>query len=976
MKKILLIVCLFFVHFLFAQSGAEVAIPLSGNFQLSQYAKLHPDKIEKKLFNNTIFSKTGYADSSFPFVERFTNSGNLIPANNWQDASVSKVGQTGVFNALDKNGNVYPGNTYGQADTLTSQNISLTTLNNLYIEFMYSIGSTWYDGDSLKLAVLDKHGKWRLLWQTSTSDINKTVFLTFDTTTIPLDSLNPAHIVFRFINSTILYIDNSEDFILHNFVFAHKIDVPFYDNMSSFSKDSFPSKQYWSQAKTTITNGAQFGLTWCNPAVFNALDENKNVYNNSVGSGYADTLMSHYIDLTKFELSDSVFLKFYYRAMPNNKVSDSLILQFRNNAGNWIHLKSFAGNPFNDFRIFSQYINLPIYRGSLFQFRLINKCSYTANDSLKWIVSGFGIDSKLSLPIIEDFSTSAIYPNKHIWKDKLVYINNNFPIAPPSFNVATFDGLDSRGNPYCTNCPLLSHSYCDSLTSMPINLAGYTVADSIYLSFFIEPGGFGKIPNSGDSFIVEMRNKPYDPNSFISVWGNVASQYSYDKFTQVLILVDSSFLHDDFQFRFKNIGSLNGNTDQWHLDYIRLESGRNKKDTNYFDNAISMVPTSLISPYSSMPWKHYFTSPLAFDIDTQYFKIKNNYKDPNSPLYYRTIYNDQHTLIDSFGTKLNNFAAGRFTDPFLPRTHILSSSNPTTDTVLVNCKYSIKEGTAIDNIPTNDTLNSQQIFSNYFAYDDGSAEAGYAVTNYAGSVALGYALSVPDVLYGIAIFFNQSAYNVSDHPFEFRVWERVGLPPAQTQETVLKDIVGNPCVYPFPGPVYQNQINGFYYYKFHDPIIVTDTFFIGWHQSTKFELNVGLDQNFQLNGVYGTNPMMYFKTMDVPQWQQTQLTGALMIRPIVGKWIDPPPPPVGVQQIKHPDLDVSIYPNPARNEITIQTNKTEILSIELMDMAGRLILSEKIEDKLVLPALQTGMYLLKIINSDQQSTVKKIIIQQ
>ena len=92
--------------------------------------------------------------------------------------------------------------------------------------------------------------------------------------------------------------------------------------------------------------------------------------------------------------------------------------------------------------------------------------------------------------------------------------------------------------------------------------------------------------------------------------------------------------------------------------------------------------------------------------------------------------------------------------------------------------------------------------------------------------------------------------------------------------------------------------------------------------------------------------------------------------------IDPPPPPVGVQQIKHPDLDVSIYPNPARNEITIQTNKTEILSIELMDMAGRLILSEKIEDKLVLPALQTGMYLLKIINSDQQSTVKKIIIQQ
>ena len=287
------------------------------------------------------------------------------------------------------------------------------------------------------------------------------------------------------------------------------------------------------------------------------------------------------------------------------KPADSLILQFKDNTGKWLLIKEFPGIPFNDFRVFIQPINLTNFKGSLFQFRLINKCTYIATDTLKWIVSGFNIGKKLSLPIVEDFSTSQIYPNHNLWKDNLVYINNNFPIAPPSFNVATFDGLDSHGNPYCVNCAPLSHGYCDYLTSWSINLSENTVADSIYLSFFIEPGGLGKLPNTNDSFIVEMRNSPYDPNSFTPVWGDVASKYSYNSFTQIFIRIDSSFLHDDFQFRFKNIGSLTGNLDHWNLDYIRLNRGRSKKDTAYFDNAISSVPETLLKTYSSLPWSHY-----------------------------------------------------------------------------------------------------------------------------------------------------------------------------------------------------------------------------------------------------------------------------------------------------------------------------------------------------------------------------------
>jgi hypothetical protein len=969
MKKLLFIFYLLFTfYYSKAQRGGESKLPLSGNYELSNYVRLHTDPIEKQT-HQLAYNKTGIADSSFPLVDRFTNSGSTILSSNWQDNYVIKVGQSVVFDALRSPGNVYPGNTYGQADQLTTLPMKIPSYNNLYIEFNYSGGSTWNDGDSLELQIQYKSGNWSTFWKTSTFDLNKTILLQINQSTFVTDSLDPSHIVFRFINLTNLYAGNTEDFILNYFIFAQKLSTPLYENMSLFSSDSFPSKIYWNQTKTKIVSGLQYGLTWCNPAVFDAFDENNNVYNGSIGAGFADTLASHYIDLTNFNTSDSVFLRFYYRALPNSKNTDSLILQFRNVSGSWITVKGFGGTPFSSFKSYKQYINLSAFKSSLFQFRLINKCSYISSESFKWIASGFNIGKKLSLPVIEDFSTSIIYPNQSLWKDKLVYINNNFPIAAPSFNVATFDGLDSRGNPYG-----FGRGYCDSLTSWPINLSGYTAADSIYLSFFIEPMGLGGQPNAGDSFIVEMRNSAYDPSLFTTIWSDVPYQYSDSTFTQIFIKIDSSYLHDDFQFRFKNIGSLTGNLEHWNLDYIRIDRGRNKKDTSYFDYAISNVPFSLLKKYSSLPWAHYILNPSLYNIDTQYFYVKNNSASANNINYSRIISDQQQKGVDTFSNVINLFSAGQFYNAFISKKKPLVAAPTNSDTIYFNCKYAIKEATAVDYIPTNDTFVSQTVFSNYFAYDDGSAEAGYDVANRPGSVALGYTLNKPDTLFGIAVFFNQSKVDVTGRSFNFKVWKDIALPPVQTGETVLTDIIGNPCIYPFPGPVYQNKINGFYYYKFHDPILVDSTFYIGWQQNTTFELNVGLDQNYQINGKFATNPMMYFKTTDVPQWQQTQLTGALMMRPIVGKWLDPP---LAVKETPEIKNELSIFPNPANNYINIQSTKNKIISVELYDLTGRLITSERFEDKLILPSLRTGIYLLRVNFEDLQvPAIRKIIIQQ
>ena len=99
------------------------------------------------------------------------------------------------------------------------------------------------------------------------------------------------------------------------------------------------------------------------------------------------------------------------------------------------------------------------------------------------------ITDTIKLPFLEDFTSTELLPNSLYWTDQQVYINNHFPISPPSYNVATFDNLDSKGKPYQALSGL-TQNHCDSLTSNYINLKNYkagavwknySAADSIYI---------------------------------------------------------------------------------------------------------------------------------------------------------------------------------------------------------------------------------------------------------------------------------------------------------------------------------------------------------------------------------------------------------------------------------------------------------------------------------------------------------------
>ena len=68
------------------------------------------------------------------------------------------------------------------------------------------------------------------------------------------------------------------------------------------------------------------------------------------------------------------------------------------------------------------------------------------------------------------------------------FINNNYPINPPTIGVVTFDGLDSMGYAYDINMSNNS-GYADELLSQEIDMSN---VDTAYLLFFHQPQGHGQ----------------------------------------------------------------------------------------------------------------------------------------------------------------------------------------------------------------------------------------------------------------------------------------------------------------------------------------------------------------------------------------------------------------------------------------------------------------------------------------------------
>lgn len=589
-----------------------------------------------------------------------------------------------------------------------------------------------------------------------------------------------------------------------------------------------------------------------------------------------------------------------------------------------------------------------------------------------------GLNDTISLPFHDDFITTELVPNDLFWKDKQVYVNSTFAISPPSYGVATFDNLNSKGAPYQ---PLNgnTHNSCDSLTTNPINLLYYTngastvkykIADSIYLSFFYQAQGLGDQLDKTDSLVLKFKDSM---GAWSTVWKAIGVPLS--GFKQVMLpVLEEKYLCKHFQFRFINFGKSTGNMNQWHVDFITLNSSRTLSDTFVRDVAINAVPVGPLAIYETMPYDHFKVSPSFHTNASHSVTVRNNNTDTSVNVKFAySIYNQYNQLVFNlpFSSSSRNVPKNSdFTEPFAkPSLDTFSGKAPS-----FRIEYNINP-LALDylqgdfgSIKLNNNYSKTVRFSNRFAYDDGSAEGGYGLDYGSlpagpGYAAIKFATSKADTLRGISVFFNRSVADVAFKSFDIMVWKRISEPPANNDDNdiILKQVN-------LATVIYTDSINGFVDIVFDTAVALeAGEFYIGWKQSINFILNVGYDNNYKYLHSGGRNPNLYYNLNGYWETVNSTITGAPMMRPIVGEPV--PKTNTSLVSIEKKKNEIKVYPNPSENSTVLNIEaEYEIVAVYLYDMNGRLLISKEEAgiEELSLESLASGVYILELkdLNGD------------
>lgn len=570
--------------------------------------------------------------------------------------------------------------------------------------------------------------------------------------------------------------------------------------------------------------------------------------------------------------------------------------------------------------------------------------------------------------ILEDFSYDRPYPDTSIWLDNKVFINRGYAKAPVTTGAATFDGLNANGYPYNFFADPTSSASADSLTSKPINLfnyinggntVNYQPGDSIYFSFYYQPEGRGNYPESSDSLILEFTSPLL--TSWLPIWSTPGRNLADDDSSWQLVMIpikNVQYLQKGFQFRFRNYATVSGNLDHWHIDYVYLNKFRTRADTVFEDVTFVYNTPSLINTYSAMPWKHYDLSYMKTDYANT---MRNNFTSQKNVSFWYDIYDADGAQVNTnyFGGSENVFPYTTTGYPAIPPINapILNYTIPLlSDTTHYTIKSRLSSNP--DKHRLNDTITHKQVFHNYYAYDDGTAETAFGLSTLNARIAEKFVSPIADTLRCIDIYFNPVLTDASIYAFLLNVWSDAGGIPGTalyTSDSIVQ-------------PEYaQTGYDKFTHYYLDPPLYVpAGTFYIGFTQKTTSFLNVGVDRN------NNTQENIFYNVSG--SWNSSPFAGSLMMHPVFGvadfyAGIEQPV----IAKRKNP---FTVYPNPANDKLYIvsSANSGENARYSITDMYGRLIQENKVSlsESIDISSLSNGIYFIRIADSTQVSTIKFI----
>ncbi len=427
-------------------------------------------------------------------------------------------------------------------------------------------------------------------------------------------------------------------------------------------------------------------------------------------------------------------------------------------------------------------------------------------------------------------------------------------------------------------------------------------------------------------------------------------------FKMVMIpITDTTWFRKDFQFRFYNYASLSSinswksNTDHWSIDKVYLNAGRSQNDIFTREIRFVQPAPSLLIGLASMPMLHFTPGMIRPSISVY---ANNNDSISHSCKYTFNVKNEDGGLVQG----LSGEYAGMLEPYYLKgiNSNLPFAEVPTGGPIdppepvdaVFTVSHFIKD---IDDTLVTDTLYYSQVFSNYFAYDDGTAERSYGASADNTKMAVQFRAYQPDTLRGVQIYFNRiQAVNVYDY-FHIGVWNDNNGKPGSL---IYKKENLKP---------YLPDLNDFHTYIFQDTILrlTVNNFYVSVTQTTFDNLNIGFDRN------NNSKSKTFYNTSGT--WISSPFDGSLMIRPVLGRSLAE-----SGTKPKSPPGKLEITPNPPGNTDIIKLTLPawasspqywKYMTTRIYDLSGRLLFSAPYEEQLSISNLDPGFYIVDILDA-------------
>jgi hypothetical protein len=383
--------------------------------------------------------------------------------------------------------------------------------------------------------------------------------------------------------------------------------------------------------------------------------------------------------------------------------------------------------------------------------------------------------------------------------------------------------------------------------------------------------------------------------------------------------------------------------------------------------ALSQIPVRLLDGFTAMPLAHFQTAVGSLLVDALPIQVDNRFdsdKKLNKQLIVRETTTNTEILnsgvfsladatpgINDYATSVGVTYADVYDDAFL--------TNFTGDSAILELQYgfTIDATTETPDFARNNFATRQTVLDDYFAYDDGSAEGRFRLTEIGSQVALQFTALTDDSLRGWYIhlpYVDRDPATVNT-VITVKVW----LDSLAVGTEALEDNI-RPTDFDYE--TYVDSLNGWWTYKFSTPVAVSagQTFYVGWKNlGSQDELRVGWDVNTP-NGV----SHLFQNVLGFWEPIPANLSGSLMLRPILGA------DPIEISSLQpeptNPKNALHVFPNPASGScrIVLENAPNKLAeNILIMDMLGQVVRSQPYGTELNLEGLANGLYLITVVDN-------------